>query len=277
MTKAEHIAFLREKAKELRIRCLDVHASHPGGSLSMADILTVLYYSVLRVDPKNPKWPDRDRFLLSKGHAGTALYCILAMKGYYEYEELKETYGHLHSRFQGHPDMKKTPGIEITAGSLGQGLSPAVGMAIAAKHDDKQHRIYCLLGDGECQEGQIWEAAMSAAHYKLDNLCAIVDFNKIQAKGDIAQLMEIEPFREKWESFGWDVIEVDGHDIEALLDAFNKARYVHHSGRPVVILAHTVKGKGVSFMENTYKWHTGAYSDDVVKAGIAELEQGEVY
>jgi transketolase len=281
MNNTEIISNLRKKALDIRIKSLELISKggtgHPGGSLSSADILAALYYSVLRVDPLNPNWSERDRFILSKGHGCPPLYVVLGLKGFYPLEELFNTYGKLHSRFQGHPDMKKTPGIDMTAGSLGQGLSVAVGMAKAAKDDNLHHRVYCLVGDGECQEGQIWEAAMAAAHYELDNLCCIVDYNKVQAKGPTHEIMNIAPLGAKWDSFGWDIIEIDGHNMVEILDAFYVAKNLHNFGKPVVIIAHTVKGKGVRFMENTSEWHTHAPNKEQLDKAISELIEEDDY
>lgn len=278
MSKEAYIHDLKAKAQEIRRKNLEMRTSHPGGAMSEADILAVLYYSVMNIDPKNPKDPNRDRFILSKGHACASLYSVLAMKGFYEWDEVLETYGHLHTRFQTHPDCKKTPGVEMTAGSLGQGLSVAVGMALAGQRDEKQYHVYCMVGDGECQEGQIWEAALAAAHYKLDNLICIVDNNQIQCKGTLRDLMGMEPMADKWRSFGWEVIECDGHDIEALLAAFHDAKYLRNRAKPVVILAHTIKGKGVSYMENTYRWHGNAgYTDALIEQAFSELDNAEEF
>ena len=272
---------LKGKALEIRMKGLELISrggvGHPGATLSSAELFACLYYSVLNIDPQNPKWDKRDRFVLSKGHGCPPLYVVLSMRGYYSWNDLIETYGKLHSCYQGHPDMNKTKGIDMTAGSLGQGLSVAVGMALAAKNDEKQHHVYCMMGDGECDEGQIWEAAMSAAHYKLDNLIGIVDYNKIQAKGSIHNIMGLEPFADKWRAFGWEVIELDGHDIEAILDGFYAAKFLSKIGKPIVIIAHTIKGKGVSFMENTYAWHTHAPNAEQLKAALSELQQKEEF
>lgn len=281
MEKDKLLDYLRDRAREIRIHGLEMitagQVGHPGATLSEADILAALYYSVLKIDSKNPKWEDRDRFVLSKGHGVPALYAVLGMKGYFDWDDLMKTYGHLGSHYQAHPDMNKTPGIEITAGSLGQGLSLATGMAKAAQDDGKLYRIYCMVGDGECDEGQIWEAAMAAAHYKLDNLTVIVDYNKVQAKGAIHDIMRLEPLADKWRSFGWDVIEIDGHNMEEILDAFYEAKYLHNFGRPVAIIAHTVKGKGVSFMEDTPTWHTSAPNPEQLAAAIKELNTKEEF
>lgn len=252
----------RAAAQRIRERILTTisgaKVGHPGGSLSAVEILTSLYFCVLRIDPARPDWPERDRFILSKGHASSALYSTLAERGFFS-PDMLPTFGKIDSRLQVHPDMHKVPGVEISTGALGQGLSVGVGMALAARSDypDSANRrgvrVYVLLGDGECQEGQVWEAAMAAAHYKLDNLVAIVDHNQVQLSGPISQVMEIAPVAEKWHSFGWAVEEVDGHDIDALIEVFQKARTI--KGRPTVVIARTVKGKGVSFMEGKSAWH----------------------
>lgn len=248
-----------------------VHAAasgHPGGSLSAADILTALYFDVMNIDPDNQKMAGRDRFVLSKGHAAPVLYATLARKGYFPVEELL-TLRRINSRLQGHPDMKNVPGVEMSTGSLGQGISAAVGMAMASKLDQDNSRIFALLGDGELNEGLVWEAAMSAAHYKLGNLTAIVDFNGLQIDGTNDEVMAVKPLDKKFESFGWNVIIVDGHDIEALIKAFAEAALVKN--QPSVILATTVKGKGVSFMENQVGWHGKAPSDAELAAALNEL------
>ncbi|MCL4458683.1 MAG: transketolase [Chloroflexi bacterium] len=259
---------LREKAREIRcdiIRMLaEAGSGHPGGSLSAADFATALYFSELRHDPQNPFWEDRDRVVFSKGHIAPLLYTELAHSGYFPCEELM-TLRKLHSRLQGHPHSLKLPGVEVSTGSLGQGLSAAVGMALGLRLDGKSCRVYCIVGDGETQEGSIWEAAMSAGHYKLDNLCGILDYNKLQIDGWVEQVMGIEPVVDKWRAFRWHVIEIDGHDMEAILAAFQEARET--KGKPSLILAHTVKGKGVSFMENVAGWHGKAPTrEEAVKA-----------
>ncbi len=263
---------LKSKATEIRkdiVTMVGVAKSgHPGGSLSAADILSALYFHVMRHDPKSPSWPDRDRFVLSKGHASPVLYAALAVAGYYPREEII-TFRHIDSRLQGHPDMKKLPGVEFTTGSLGQGLSGACGMAIAGKLDGKDYRVFCMIGDGESEEGQIWEAAMAAAHFKLDNLVAITDFNGLQIDGPICEIMTVLPIPEKWKAFGWNVIEIDGHDYAQILDALSPERKVE--GKPTMIVAHTVKGKGVSFMENVCDWHGKAPSTEQVEQALAEL------
>jgi len=244
-------------------------SGHPGGSLSAVEIVTALYFSIMRHRPQDPSWPDRDRFILSKGHAAPLLYAALAECGYLPAAELC-TLRQLDSRLQGHTDCRLTPGVEMSAGALGQGLSFAVGVALAARLNQQQYRTYVLLGDGECDEGQVWEAAMAAAHFKLDNLVAIVDYNQIQLDGWTRDIMALEPFAEKWQAFNWHVIEVDGHDLEQLVDALERARLV--AGRPVVIVAHTVKGKGVSFMENNPDFHGQAPNAAQMQAALQELE-----
>lgn len=243
-------------------------SGHPGGALSIADILTVLYFKEMNVDPKNPKKEDRDRFVLSKGHASAAYYATLAEKGYFPTEELIE-FRKLTSRLQGHPDMRYIPGVDMSTGSLGQGLSAANGMAIAGKLDNKKYRVYCILGDGEIQEGQVWEAAMTSSKYNLDNLCVIVDNNNLQIDGTIEEVMSPYPIDKKFESFGFNVINIDGHDFEQIIDAFDKARKV--KGKPTAIIAKTVKGKGVSFMENVAGWHGKAPNDEQFVQAIKEL------
>lgn len=230
---------------------------HIGGAFSMADILSVLYFHTLRLDPSTPKWEDRDRLILSKAHGSPALYAALALRGFYPTAEIY-TYCEL-GGLEGHTDMNRTPGIETSGGPLGMGLSVAAGCALGLRFQEKPvPRVFCILGDGETNEGNVWEAAMCAAHYHLDNLIAIVDYNKVMAKGFVWDLMSIEPYADKWRSFGWDVIEVDGHDISALAQVFYEARWVRPRGKPIVIIAHTVKGKGVELAEFNYKWHTHA-------------------
>jgi len=226
---------------------------HPGGGLSVVEIMTVLYFSLMRVDPSNPSWPDRDRLVLSKGHGAAAWYSALALKGYFPLQEL-ERFRKKGSILQGHPDMRKTPGVDMTSGSLGQGLSAALGMALAARMQKRRFQVYVLLGDGEVQEGQIWEAAMAASHFRPGNLIAILDHNRLQLDGLVSQVMPIEPLMAKWQAFGWETVEcMDGHNIAHLLQAFETAQSVLDC--PVMIIAHTVKGKGVSFMENEPAWH----------------------
>lgn len=245
-------------------------SGHPGGSLSAADIVTTLFFNEMRVNPQDPKWADRDRFVLSKGHAAPVLYAALAEKGYFPKEELKGL-RHTGHMLQGHPDMKKTPGVDMSTGSLGQGLSAANGMALASKLDGKDYRVFALLGDGEMAEGQVWEAAMAAAHYKLDNLTAIIDYNGLQIDGKTDSVMSSAPLAQKWQAFCWHVIEVDGHDIDALLEAFAEAKTV--KGRPTMIIAKTVKGKGISFMEDQAGWHGNAPSVEQGEQALKELRE----
>ena len=244
-------------------------SGHPGGSLSSVEIVTTLYWKVLRHRPADPQWADRDRFILSKGHAAPVLYAALAECGYFPVAELA-TLRQLDSRLQGHADRTATPGVEMSSGSLGQGLSFAIGVALAGRLNSQSYRIYVLLGDGECDEGQVWEAAMAAAHFKLDSLVAIVDNNGLQISGCNCDVMNLEPLNKKWAAFGWHVIEVDGHDFSQLLDAFEQAKLV--KGQPTVIIAHTIKGKGVSFMENNADFHGKAPTAAEVAIALKELE-----
>ena len=234
------------------IGTFNAKSGHPGGSLSAADIMTYLYFKEMNVDPANPSDADRDRFVLSKGHCCPSLYAVLALKGFFEWEELYKL-RHVGAMLQGHPDMKGTPGIDMSTGSLGQGVSAACGMALAGKFDKKDYRVYAILGDGECEEGQVWEAAMFAAHNKLDNLVVIVDQNGLQIDGPVAEVCGIEPLDKKFESFGFNVVKIDGHNFDEIEAAFENAKSV--KGRPTAILAKTVKGKGVSFMEDKVDWH----------------------
>lgn len=243
-------------------------SGHPGGSLSIADILSVLYFDEMNIDPKNPKDPSRDRFVLSKGHCAPSLYGALAEKGFIPTEDIK-TFRRTDSYLQGHPDMKGTPGVEMSTGSLGQGICAANGMALAAKLDKKDYRVYTILGDGELEEGQVWEAAMFAAHYNLDNLCAFVDFNGLQIDGDITKVMNPTPIDKKFEAFNWNVIVIDAHKIDEIKDALKKAKET--KGKPTVIIAKSVKGKGVSFMENNAAWHGAAPKEDEYNQAIEEL------
>ncbi len=273
----EKIAFLKTKAKEARKDDLTMIAKagsgHPGGSLSLIEILVSLFHGgVLQHDPKNPAWPDRDRLILSKGHGCPALYTLLAHRGYFP-KEMLWTLRKLGSPLQGHPHLG-LPGIEASSGSLGQGLSIANGIALAGKLDKKSYRVYCITGDGEVQEGQIWEAAMTAAQYKLDNLCAILDANGIQQNGPVQQIKNIEPLPEKWRSFGWHVIEVNGHKFTELLTAFDNAAKVQ--GRPTMVIARTVKGKGVSFMEGRAEWHGKAPNPEQLSQALKEIESGDI-
>ena len=243
-------------------------SGHPGGSLSAADMITYLYFKELNVDPKNPTNPDRDRFVLSKGHCCPALYAALALKGYFSTDEIK-VLRHIGAMLQGHPNMKDTPGIDMSSGSLGQGVSAACGMALAGKLDNKDYRVYAMLGDGECEEGQVWEAAMFAAHMKLDNLCLIVDFNGLQIDGNVNDVAGLEPLDKKFEGFGFEVIKIDGNNFDEIEAAFEKAKTV--KGKPTVIIAKTVKGKGVSYMENQVGWHGKAPNADEYKLALEEL------
>jgi transketolase len=243
-------------------------SGHPGGSLSAVEIIASLYFSVMRHEPANPKWPNRDRLVLSKGHGAPVLYAGLAAAGYFPTEWL-DTLRKLGSPLQGHPDARRTPGVEISTGSLGQGLSVAVGMALAGKMDLSDYRVYAVIGDGESNEGQIWEAAMAAGHYKLDNLVGVLDFNGLQIDGPNSQVMAVEPVADKWRSFGWHVIEVDGHDFGPLLDAFSQAYGA--KGQPTIVIARTVKGKGVSFMENAVDFHGKAPTAEQVEVALREL------
>jgi transketolase len=244
------------------------NSGHPGGSLSAIDIITTLYFGVMRHDPENPSWANRDRFILSKGHAAPALYATLAQARYFPVEHLM-TLRRLGSPLQGHPDMKRLPGIEASTGSLGQGLSVAVGMAVGLRLDKRPSRVYVMLGDGECDEGSVWEAAMSAAHFKLDNLTAIVDKNSLQIDGSTECIMCLEPLKDKWKAFGWHVIGINGHDIGQILDALDEAERT--SGKPTMIVADTVKGKGVSFMEGQVAYHGKAPSQKEVEKALHEL------
>jgi len=243
-------------------------SGHPGGSLSAVEIVTALYFGLLRHKPSDPQWTDRDRFILSKGHAAPLLYAALAECGYLPIEELI-TLRQLDSRLQGHTDRTVTPGVEMSAGALGQGLSFAIGVALAGRLNSQKYRVYVLLGDGECDEGQVWEGAMAAAHFKVDNLVAIVDNNGQQIDGWNRDVMNLDPFNEKWQAFGWHVIEVDGHDLAQLIDAFNQAKLI--KGQPTVIIAHTIKGKGVSFMENNLDFHGKAPTAAEVERALEEL------
>ena len=243
-------------------------SGHIGGSLSVADILTVLYFDVMKVDPENPQAPDRDRLVLSKGHTTPALYAALALRGYFPKEELK-LFRSIRGHMSGHPDMVHVPGVDMSTGSLGQGISAAVGMALAGKIDRKDYRVYAVLGDGEIEEGQVWEAAMAAAKYCLDNLTAVVDVNGLQIDGSTADVMPSEPLDKKFEAFNWNVIHVDGHDLAALEDAFAQAAAC--TGKPTVLLAGTVKGKGVSFMENDAGWHGKAPNEEQYAVAREEL------
>ena len=271
--KIEKIEELQQKAKEIRkgilVQVYSGKSGHPGGSLSIADIMAVLYFNELKIDEKKPKWEERDRLVLSKGHCSPALYASLAERGFFSKEELK-TFRYLESKLQGHPDMNKVPGVDMTSGSLGQGLSVANGMAISAKMDNKDYRVYCIVGDGEIEEGQIWEACMTSNKYKLDNLCVIVDNNNLQIDGSIEEVMSSYPIDKKFESFGFNVININGNNIEEILNAFKQAKAT--KGKSTCIVAKTIKGKGISFMENQVEWHGKAPNDEQYKLAMNELE-----
>ncbi len=267
---------LKKTAAQIRLDVIEeVHAAssgHPGGSLSIAEIITYLYFKEMNVDPKNPKWEDRDRFVLSKGHTAPALYAALAEKGFFDRAELLKL-RQVDSFLQGHPDMKGTPGVDMSTGSLGLGFSTACGMALAAKIDGKSYRTYTIVGDGESEEGQIWEAAMFAAHYKLDNLCVVFDWNGLQIDGPVAEVMNPTPHDKKLEAFGFHVISIDGHDFDAIEAAFEEAKTV--KGKPTAIIAKTVKGKGVSYMENKCEWHGQAPKEPEYMIAMEELKKIE--
>ncbi len=260
---------LKNIAKQIRLDIIEevysAQSGHPGGALSVTDILTVLYFHEMNINPEKPDMENRDRLVLSKGHASAALYATLANRGFFDRENLK-TFRKINSNLQGHPDKNKVPGVDMTTGSLGQGLSAANGMAIAGKLNNKDYRVYCILGDGEIEEGQIWEAAMAAAHYKLDNLCVIVDNNNLQIDGEISNVMNSYPIDEKFESFGFEVMNIDGHDIDEIIKAFEVAKNI--KGKPVAIIAKTIKGKGVDFMENQAGWHGKAPNEEQYKQAI---------
>ena len=243
-------------------------SGHPGGSLSISDILSYLYFEEMNIDPRDPKKADRDRFALSKGHTAPALYAALAERGYFPREDLK-TFRHIDSYLQGHPDMKGTPGVDMTTGSLGLGFSAACGMALSAKISGESYRVYSVLGDGESEEGQVWEAAMFAAHKKLDNLCIFLDYNGLQIDGPISEVNDPSPLDSKFEAFGWNVLVIDGHDIEAIDSAVKAAKAC--KGKPTAIICRTVKGKGVSFMENSVKWHGSAPNEEQYKQAVSEI------
>jgi len=273
MMEQAKIAELQKKATQIRLDILEevfsASSGHPGGSMSIAEILAFLYFHEMRIDPKNPKWEDRDRFVLSKGHTAPGLYAALAERGFFPTEDLK-TFRHIDSYLQGHPDMKGVPGVDMSSGSLGLGVSTACGMALSAKVYNKDYRVYTVLGDGECAEGQVWEAAMFAAHYKLDNLTAFVDFNGLQIDGKITDVMNSTPIDEKYKAFGWHVIVIDGHDLEQIEKAVEEAKAT--KGKPTMILCKTTKGKGVSFMENQAGWHGKAPNAEQYEQAVAELK-----
>ena len=268
----EKILELEKKAKEIRRLIIQMLAEagsgHPGGSLSSADLITALYFAVLKHNPNEPNWPERDRFHMSKGHCCPLWYAVLAESGYFPRERLM-TLRKFGSMLQGHPDRRAT-GVSVASGSLGQGLSVALGMSLAAKIDRRDYRTYVLLGDGEIQEGNIWEAAMAASHYKCDNLCAILDYNGFQIDGKVSEVMNLEPLAVKWRAFGWHTIDIDGHNMEEILNAYEEARMM--KTRPTIIIAHTVKGKGVSFMEHVVDFHGRAPSKDEKEKAMGELK-----
>ncbi len=270
--KIENIDELKQIANDIRKGIIEAvysgKSGHPGGSLSITDIMTVLYFNEMNINPEVPKDENRDRLVLSKGHCAPALYSTLARKGFFDVEEL-QTLRNIESRLQGHPDMKNIPGVDMTTGSLGQGLSAANGMAIAGKLDNKDYRVYCILGDGEIEEGQIWEAAMASSKYKLDNLCVIVDNNNLQIDGTIEEVMSSYPIDEKFRSFGFEIININGHDIDEIIKAFEVVKNI--KGKPTCIIAKTIKGKGVSFMENQVGWHGKAPNEDQYKQAMEEL------
>jgi transketolase len=258
---------------DILLMIYEAQAGHPGGSFSAADIVTALYFRVMRIDPENPHWEDRDRFILSKGHACPVWYAALVNRGYFERSHLY-TLRKLNSLLQGHADMKKTPGVDMTVGSLGQGICVGLGMALAAKQQGKDFRVWVVIGDGEMQEGSVWEAAMAAPKWKLDNLIVILDKNRIQNDDFIEATMPIEPVREKWKAFNWNTIEIDGHDMTQIVTALESARAF--KGKPTIIIAHTIKGKGVSFMENVPAWHGKAPDSQQYQLALAELEKERV-
>lgn len=265
---------LQQKARKIREDIIEevyqAKSGHPGGSLSVADILTVLYFQEMKIKPENPNWEERDRLVLSKGHCSPALYSCLANRGYFPIEDLK-TFRNINSYLQGHPDKNKVSGVDMTTGSLGQGLSCANGMAMAGKMNHKDYRVYCILGDGEIEEGQVWEAAMAASHYRLDNLCVIVDNNNLQIDGTIEEVMSSYPIDEKFRSFGFQVINIDGHDIEEIIKAFEVAKNI--KDKPTCIIAKTIKGKGVDFMENQAGWHGKAPNEEQYKQARQSLNK----
>lgn len=269
----QELAKLKKQATIIRKHIIEevfsAASGHPGGSLSCTDILTVLYFHEMRIDPKNPHWEDRDRFVLSKGHCAPALYAALAERGFFPKEELVR-FRNIESFLEGHPSMRYVPGVDMSTGSLGQGISAAVGMALAGKLDNKNYRVYSILGDGEVQEGQVWEAAMAAAHYKLDNLTAFLDHNGLQIDGKVTDVMSPENIAEKFKAFGWRVIEINGHDYVQIMEAINEAKKT--KGMPTMIIAETTKGKDVSFMENSVGWHGTAPNKEQRDQAIAELD-----
>ena len=274
MDKNQLIAQTKVIREDILVMLNKAKSGHPGGSLSAAELVTALYFGgIMKYDAKNPKWDGRDYFILSKGHACPVVYAALARAGFFPMEELG-TLRKLGSILQGHPSAKLTPGFDCSSGSLGQGLSVANGIGLAMKKQGKPNRVYCLMGDGEIQEGQIWEAAMTSAHHKLDNLCAVLDNNGIQLDGFVKDIMGVEPVADKWRSFGWNVIECDGHDMGQVLDAYSSA--MSAKGKPSIIIAKTVKGKGVSFMENDPNWHGNAPNDEQLAKALEEIRGGGI-
>lgn len=274
--KIKDINELQAYAKQIRRGVLeavyDAKSGHPGGSLSIAEILAVLYFNQMNIDEKNPRAKERDRLVLSKGHTSPALYSALALRGFFDKEELR-TFRNINSRLQGHPDMNKVPGVDASTGSLGQGLSIANGMAMASKLDGEGVRVYCICGDGEIEEGQIWEAAMTSAHYRLDNLCLIIDNNNLQIDGKVDEVMNVYPIHKKLKSFGFETINVNGHNIAELITAFEQAKEI--KGKPTAIIANTVKGEGISFMEDQVGWHGKAPDEEQYKEAVKELGGAE--
>jgi transketolase len=265
---------LEDIARKIRCSILTMvekaGVGHIGGSLSVTDILVALYFKVLKIDPRNPDWPERDRLVLSKGHGATAIYSTLAERGFFPKKELR-TFGIIDSNFQVHPDKTKVPGIEASTGALGQGLSIGLGMALAARLNKKDYHTYIILGDGEIQEGQIWEAAMFASHYSLDNLTAILDYNHVQLMGNVSEIMEIAPVAGKWSAFGWKVLEANGHDFNQIIENLYRAKEI--KGKPTIVIANTIKGKGVSFMQSTCKWHGSIPTQEEYKKALIEIKK----
>jgi transketolase len=268
------IEALKQMAAAIRCDIIDMictaGAGHPGGSLSATDVVTALYFRIMRIDPADPGWPDRDRFILSKGHACPVWYAALAERGYFDKSQLA-TLRQLNSILQGHPDMHKTPGVDMTAGSLGHGLSVGVGMALSGKLRQKDYHVWIVIGDGESQEGSIWEAAMAGAKWQLDNLTAILDRNHLQNDSCVDDMMPIEPLADKWRAFGWNTVEIDGHDMDQIVPALEAAR--SRKGAPTIVIAHTIKGKGVSFMENVAEWHGKAPCKEEAEKALEEIRR----
>ena len=267
------LAAIARQVRRLTLRAIHgAGMGHPGGALSQVELLVALYFRLMRIDPLQPEWGNRDRLVFSKGHACASLYAVLALRGYFPVSDL-QTLGRIDSHLQSHPDRSKTPGIDVSTGALGQGLSLAVGMALAARMRRRDYTVYALLGDGECDSGQIWEAAMAASHLALSNLVAVIDRNGMQAKGTCREIMELEPLADKWAAFGWTVMEANGHDFSDLTESLTSARLTAaRTNKPVVVIAHTVKGRGVSFMENVARWHNSPPTEDEVAAALGELE-----